>query len=427
MRKIFNILILSMGLHFFNACSDNGNDFPKVVPYPVEEPQPEPEKPAAMEQYTVFNSGDDNVNSYRIPSMCTTKNGTLLAFAEARRDSWQDRSFTNVVVKRSTDNGKTWSKLQYLTSVPGGCNPGAFIQPCPVVDKQTGDIFVFVVLWKVQGDKNGTSNQAYLIKSVDDGVTWSDPREISGEIMTEKPYPGQTVNYQNVYGFGPGSGLQMQGGEHAGRLIVPCSQSYVGTNGKVKKSNVTVYSDDHGATWKAGEVSYWYAEYQIAESPAGVLVTNLRGSRKISGVSTPVRGSSVSQDGGITWSDWDPRGSLTYYEKLVTPAGGCQGSILSDGNSTIYYSGPAGIEETTEYDSRGRLLLYKGTTAASGITDWDDGQLLYEKAAGYSCLTALKDGRIAVLFEAGPKQGFEKLTERPAGWMRFDLIILPNK
>ena len=425
MKNAYIALAFSMSLLLLNACSDDGNDFPKVVPYPVEEPEPEPEKPAEMEQYTVFNSGDDNVNSYRIPSICTTKNGTLLAFGEARRDSWQDRSFTNVVMKRSTDNGKTWSKMQYLTSVPDGCTPGAFIQPCPVVDMQTGDIFVFVVLWKVQNDKNGTSNVAYLIKSVDDGATWSDLKDISSEIMTEKPYPGQAVNYQNVYGFGPGSGIQMQGGEYAGRLIVPCSQSYV-VNGKVKKSNVTVYSDDHGVTWKAGEVSYWYAEYQIAESPAGVLVTNLRGSRKVSGVSTAVRGSSISKDGGITWSDWDPRGSLTYYEKLATPTGGCQGSILSDG-ATIYYSGPAGIEETSEFDSRGNLVLYKGTTSANGITTWDDGQLLYEKAAGYSCLTALKDGRIAVLFEAGPKQGFEKLADRPAGWMRFDLIILPNK
>lgn len=419
--KFLSFCLLSFVL--LAACSDDGNNFPKVVPYPVEEPElkPEPEKPISIEQYAVFNSGDDGINSYRIPSICTTKNGTLLAFAEARRDSWHDRSYTNAVVKRSTDNGKTWSKMQYLTSVPDGLTPGAFIQPCPVVDMETGDIFVFVVLWKKQADSMGEGNKAYLLKSTDDGLSWSAPVEISNKIMAEKPYPGTTNTYQYVYGFGPGSGIQMKGGEYTGRLIVPCSQSYI-LNGKVKKSNVTVYSDDHGKTWKAGEVSYWYAEYQIAESPDGILVTNIRASNKTVGT---YRGSSVSTDGGITWSDWNPKGSLTNNSQLATPAGGCQGSIWADG-AIIYYSGPAGITATTEHDDRGKMMLYKGTTNADGKTIWNAGQLLYEKASGYSCLTALKDGRIAVLFEAGPKAGFEKLANRPAGWCRLDLIILPN-
>lgn len=424
MKNVFNALFFSLGVFLFMGCSDEGNNFPKVVPYPVEEPTPEPEKPASIEQYVVFNSGDDNINSYRIPAICTTKNGTLLAFGEARRDSWTDRSYTNIVVKRSTDNGKTWSKMQYLTTVPEGLNPGAFINPCPVVDMTTGEIFVFFVLWNTRTDNLGNGNRAFLTKSTDDGQTWSVPTEISDEILTDKPYPGTAYTYQYVYGFGPGSGFQMKGGEYAGRLVVPCSQSYIlGKN--VKKSNVTVYSDDHGVTWKAGDVSYWYAEYQIAESPSGVLVTNLRASQKVDGVSVGVRGSSVSKDGGITWSDWDPRGSLHYYDRLATPAGGCQGSILGDG-ATIYYSGPAGITATDQYDDRGKLMLYKGTTDASGITTWGTGQLLYEKASGYCCLTTLKDGRIAVLFEAGNEPGFQKLTDRPAGWMRFDLIILPN-
>lgn len=68
-------------------------------------------------------------------------------------------------------------------------------------------------------------------------------------------------------------------------------------------------------------------------------------------------------------------------------------------------------------------MIFKSNDAG---TTWDSGQLLYEKASGYSCLTPLKDGRIAVLFEAGPKDGFEKLNPRPAGWCRLDLIILPK-
>jgi len=62
-----------------------------------------------VKQITVFNSGDDGVNTYRIPSIVTAKDGSLLVFAEARYTSWQDKSYTDVVVKRSTDGGLTWS------------------------------------------------------------------------------------------------------------------------------------------------------------------------------------------------------------------------------------------------------------------------------------------------------------------------------
>ena len=66
-------------------------------------------------KYTVFSAGDDNVNSYRIPSLLTAKDGSLLVFCEARRESWKDKSRTDIVVKRSTDNGRTWSAMQDLT------------------------------------------------------------------------------------------------------------------------------------------------------------------------------------------------------------------------------------------------------------------------------------------------------------------------
>lgn len=425
MKHLFNVLILSMSLYFFNACSDDGNDFPKVVPYPVEEPQPEPEKPAEMEQYTVFNSGDDNVNSYRIPSICTTKNGTLLAFGEARRDTWQDRSYTNIVVKRSTDNGKTWSKMQYVTSVSieEGGSPGAFINPCPVVDMETGKIFLFTVYWKTQSDALGYGTKAYLVTSVDDGQNWSEPKNVSAEILTtsrHKKTPYSDYAYQYICGFGPGAGCQMQGEQFKGRLIVPSLQSFITNFGNpnkaenAKKSVVTVYSDDHGETWHAGNVAQYGGEYQITESPYNTLIYNLRGNAK-------GRGYATSTDGGIEWSDWSP--NIQYYPTSVIPSISCQGSVLGIGNM-LYYSGPAGGTATTDYDDRCKLMLY--TSSNSGTT-WDAGQLLYEKAAGYSCLTKLKDGRIAVLFEAGSKAGFEKLANRPAGWMRLDLIILPNK
>lgn len=97
----------------------------------------EQSKSSGLKKCTVFTAGDDNVNSYRIPSLLTAKDGTLLVFCEARRDSWRDKSRTDIVVKRSEDIGKTWSIMQDLTQG----TTGAYMDPTPVLDSITGRIF----------------------------------------------------------------------------------------------------------------------------------------------------------------------------------------------------------------------------------------------------------------------------------------------
>ena len=87
---------------------------------------------SGLTKYTVFSAGDNDVNSYRIPSIATAKDGSLLVFCEARRESWQDKSRTDVVVKRSTDNGQTWSSMQDLTKGSSGAymDPRCYYRSC---------------------------------------------------------------------------------------------------------------------------------------------------------------------------------------------------------------------------------------------------------------------------------------------------------
>lgn len=375
-------LFYVIGFIFFIACSASNLE----------------DVPMRIEKHTVFNAGDDNVNSYRIPSIVTTTDGTLLVFCEARRESWKDKSRTDIVLKRSTDDGKTWSTMQDLTQG----TTGAYMDPTPIVDAITGRVFLFATFWPTN-DHSGIQNKAFLLTSDDHGKTWTTPKDITSNLLAK----GSTPN-----GFGPGSGLQMQGDIYKDRLILPMRVS--DAKGKNTR-DVTVYSNDHGATWCLGNNSDANNEFQIAESPHNTLIYNARISNG--------RLISRSTDGGITWTKAVKDTYLPGVSK------GCQASVLGDGVN-LYFTGIKGILATDEFDERARLMLY--TSKDGGIT-WDQGKLLYEHASGYSCITKLPDGRLAVIFETADTPAFTRKSiegtnppKRPAGWMKLDIILLEN-
>ncbi|WP_461791690.1 sialidase family protein [Pedobacter sp.] len=338
----------------------------------------------------VFNAGDNGIHSYRIPTLVTTKNGSLLLFAEARKTTWRDKSPTDIVVKRSADNGQNWSAMTLLTS--GGNN--AYMDPTALVDHTTGRIFLFCTLVP-STDQTGPSNTAWVITSDDDGLTWSAPRNVTSEIIA----PG----FYNS-GFAPGSGLQMKGTTYKDRLILPVRQSDA-----TRTRNRAVYSDDHGATWKIGNEALDGGEWQIAESPLNTLINNRRGDGK--------RYKAKSTNGGLSWA------AFTEDSQLRTVSGGCQGSILGI-DKVLFYTGPVGGPESETMDNRGNLMIYR---SFNGGDTWTKQFLLYDKAASYSCITQLKDGRLAIVFESADTPTFPKAATRPAGWIRLDVLILPKE
>ncbi|TXE09098.1 exo-alpha-sialidase [Gelidibacter salicanalis] len=348
----------------------------------------------SIRKTTVFSAGDDEIDSYRIPTLTTSKTGTLLLFAEARKVSSTDKTPTDIALKRSEDNGKSWSKIQLLTN----SGVDAFMDPVALVDKVTGRIFLFTTLWPSE-DHSKLKNTAWVIISDDDGLTWSAPRDITKEIVAPNHYIG---------GFGPGAGLQMQGSRFENRLIVPTRQ----TDGKIS-NNRTVYSDDHGETWRIGSSAPDGGEYQIAESPYNILRYNLRAGKG-------KRTVSKSEDGGVSWSishiDFRLQSSVDY--------GGCQGSMLGI-DAMLFYVGPAGGLGGVDNEDRQNLFIYR---SLNGGETWKDDHLLYDKSAGYSSITQLLDGRLAIVFETSDTNGFPKMTpgNRPPGWMRLDVIVLPK-
>ncbi len=348
-----------------------------------------------IQKTTVFNAGDDGIDSYRIPSLVTSKKGTLLLFTEARKESSTDKTPTDIALKRSEDNGKTWSDIHILTQ----SGNDAYMDPVAVVDEVTGKIFLFTSLWP-SDDHSTFGNTAWLLISEDDGITWTQPQDITSKITAPNHYIG---------GFGPGAGIQMKGQQFKNRLIVPTRQ-----RDKNSSKNRAIYSDDQGATWQAGEKAPDGGEYQIVESPDNRLIYNLRGGKGKRVVAN-------SLDGGVTWGD----SRIDFRLQSSIDYGGCQGSMLGIDNM-LFYVGPAGGLGSSTDEDRQNLFIYR---SLDGGETWKNDFLLYDKSAGYSCITQLSDGRLALVFETSDSEGVPKMTpgNRPAGWMRLDVIVLPKR
>jgi len=354
-------------------------------------------------QDDVFVAGRDGYHTYRIPSLILTTNGTLLAFCEGRKNSRSDTGNIDLLLKRSTDGGKTWSAQQVVwDDGPNTCG-----NPCPVVDQQTGAIWL--LLTHNPGNMNearikelapGGTRTVWVSRSLDDGKTWSPPRDITAS--TKEPSWGW-------YATGPGIGIQIQQGLHRGRLVIPCDHSFQAENrsgsGPIQAGSHVIYSDDHGQTWRLGGVARpQMNESQVVElaDGKGSLLLNMRTTSK-----TNRRGTSFSHDGGLTWT------APEYASELVEPR--CQASLLrydwplGDKPGRILFSNPAGV---------GRTNLTIRISRDDGKS-WPIARTLYASPAAYSCLAVLPDKSIGCLYECGREHPYEKITfvRFPLNWL----------
>ena len=316
----------------------------------------------------VFVSGDDGYNTYRIPSVITTMKGTLLAFCEGRKENRRDQSPTDMVLKRSFDGGATWGPMQVVV----GAVPDAAMDPCPVVDRTTGTIWLVYDRWP-EGFKGretaGTSMDAvtcWVTHSDDDGATWSEPVNITA--TTKKPH-------WTGIAHGPGVGIQTR----SGRLVIPCNQYVDG------RACLVAYSDDQGKTWRiGGEVGPDMSECQVVQLAGGRLMLNMRSYR-----GKHCRAIATSADGGATWS------AIRDEPALIEPV--CQGSFLrytlaeQHGKNRLLFCNPA--HEKSRINGAVRLSYDEGKT-------WPVAKTLVPGSFAYCCLTVLKDMTMGCLYEA---------------------------
>ena len=237
--------------------------------------------PAEPDQKPIFVSGRDGYDTYRIPALLTTGKGTLLAFCEGRKDSRRDHGNIDLLIRRSTDGGETWSRQEVVWD-DGGNTCG---NPCPVVDQETGTIWLLLThnpgdegLREIRLPGARGTRTVWVTSSEDDGKTWAPPREITA--TTKKPG-------WDWYATGPGVGIQLRQGPHRGRLVIPCDYSYPTSNPDevvhqyegppIGFGSHVIYSDDHGKSWHlGGNIQPQANECQVAELTDGRILLNFR-------------------------------------------------------------------------------------------------------------------------------------------------------
>ncbi|MEV5876161.1 sialidase family protein [Streptomyces sp. NPDC052101] len=341
-----------------------------------------------------YVSGRGGYASYRIPAVVTTGHGTVLAFAEGRRDGAGDTGDIDVVLRRSTDGGCTWGPLTVVAAGHGDTRGN----PAPVVDPRTGAVILVtcgnsgsvteaeIMRGEVPAERG---RRVFVQRSRDDGRHFTRPVDITARVVR----PGW-----RWYATGPGHALALTRGPHAGRLLVPANHSAAPPAGSSDTGREAryygghaLYSDDGGCTWHLGFVAARYDG-----------VTNVN---ETSAAQLP--------DGRVYFSARDQNGSAP---------GNRLGAYSADGGTTL--NRPYAVQPTLDDVPvvQGSLLQLAGPaapllfsapsvpTARRAMAIWsseDFGRTftrlrtLSNRPAAYSDLVQLAPGTVGVLYETG--------------------------
>ncbi|MEZ4384197.1 MAG: LamG-like jellyroll fold domain-containing protein [Nannocystaceae bacterium] len=367
-------------------------DLLAVAPGRVDAPPPTPE----WDERPVFVAGVDHVGDthyagFRIPAIVRLGGGRLVAFAEGRVDDTCDFGEIHVVAKRSDDGGDTWSPLAIVAkSIDGAGKAG---NPSPIAD---GDRVALMVLETPCEEGSGCAcagaQRFSIYRSDDGGESWTPREEITGDV-TKEGWGGVLL--------GPGSGLRLERGPHAGTLVITAKHG---------GSAHLLTSDDRGESWTvAAEEStspLGVNETTAAELSDGRILVNARYQRSLDQ-------EEMEQELGFrhvghvdtawTYAD-DPtfartsqfRGPVVHGALLYRAGGARHGD-----EARVLFAFPAGQHGT----GAGRRHDLRVHVSRDDGAAWGRPRRMVGGWAAYSDLVELADGRVAALYEGGAPLG----------------------
>jgi sialidase-1 len=341
----------------------------------------------------LFVRGTNDNFLYRIPALTVTTKGTLIAVCDGRRERGDDLpNNIDLVMRRSFDSGTTWTPQQRIMDYPGAEGAG---DASLLTDRKTGTVWCLYAYGpegigsrESQPGFEGPTLQLKLIRSEDDGITWSEPISINRQVKNPA--------WSAIWGS-PGHGFQ----DRSNRLYFPVNV-LSGTC-----FSYLIYSDNQGESWSmSSPMAETTNESMVVELSDGTLMANLRGS-----TGTLQRGVTTSHDRGQTWSP------LVLEEVLVEPE--CQASLI------VYSS-------TADGDSRNRMLFANPASANARVNmtvrlsydegkTWPVSKLIYPGKSAYSTLVKLPDGHIGMFYEHGAIHDTDQLS-----FVRFSMDWLTD-
>ena len=346
------------------------------------------ELPADLPSVTLFPASDAATACYRIPALLRLRDGTLLAFAEARRNSCADFGWVEIVMRRSVDRGLTWSPQQVVASF-GHLQAG---NPVPVEDTAdprfpTGRVFLFYNTGTASTEQvragNGLREQ-WVAHSIDGGATWDEPENITAQTARLSAPPYRNPQDWRARAMGPGHGLQTT----SGRLFIAGNHS----TGAARDDDTdyvayAFHSDDHGRSFRiVPDIAYPGSnESTAAQLGDGRIMMNSRDQSgrsraRIVSVTPEVDGSVF----GVPYVDL----------ALVDPVS--QGSLLAglrNARNYLFFVNPA------------NPFVRIGLTLRASLDDgqtWPKALVLVPAGAGYSDIALLDEQHMGVLYEQGP-------------------------
>lgn len=357
----------------------------------------------------IFTGRSGGYEGYRIPALAITTKGTLLAFCAARKGlgDWDD---IDLAMRRSTDNGKTWEPQRIIA------DRGAMVvdNPSPIVDRVTGAIhFLYQVNY----------SQLFYMRSDDDGRTFSTPVDITD---TVHDYRRGWVNDSSMkrYGWsvvapGPGHAIQLANG----RLLVTIWMSPEYRHRP--SATATIYSDDHGKTWKAGEVVATDlvnpSEHVAVQLADGSVMLNMR-----SEGNSHRRAHSISKDGISGWSK--PALVPDLYEPVCMASLIRLSALPKQKRNRLLFANPDSRGKTGTTDSKYNMLSRDDLTVKLSYDEgktWTVSKLLEAGGSGYSDMAVGPDGTVYIVYEKAERDGTPR-GKRSLNFARFNLEWLTD-
>ncbi|MFB7330119.1 exo-alpha-sialidase [Streptomyces adustus] len=355
-------------------------------------PGPAHARPAAADpefgQQVLFKASQDpGYACFRIPAIVTTTDGTLLAFAEGRVLNCGDAADIDIVLKRSTDGGRTWGPLQVVNE-GGGDTHG---NPAPIVDRETGRILLAETYNTGRTDSAGCAvpcdRTPHLQYSDDDGLTWSAPRDLSSEILP--------ANWNSWYATGPVHGIQLTRGRHAGRLLLGVNTETWNGSRVTADHAALVVSDDGGEHWRPGAVDSWPVaeDGTFRQKPSELTLTELIdgavlvSGREQDGTDLGHRTQAVSRDGGDSFT-------APFHDLPDLYAPQVQCSTLRLGLRLL-------LACPGDPDRRRGMMIRSSWDGGRTWDSLDRGTTVTTDFSGYSDLTRVDRDTVGLLYEGG--------------------------